>query len=66
MDNLLVKRSKVNAAFLIIRVKLAKKRQNLYSRILSVEVELRLAPFVIYRNCVSCFWLCTSGKFNQS
>ena len=31
-----------------------------------MEVEVRLAPFVLYKDFVSCFLLCTSGKFNQS
>ena len=31
-----------------------------------MEVEVRLAPICSSNVCVSCFWVCTSGKFNQS
>ena len=30
-----------------------------------MEVELELAVFVVYKDCIICFWACTSGKFNQ-
>ena len=31
-----------------------------------MEVEVGLALSVVYKDCVSCFWVFTSGKFNQS
>ena len=31
-----------------------------------MEAKLRLAPFVVWKDCVRFFWMCASGKFNQS
>ena len=31
-----------------------------------MEVEVGIAPFVVHKEYVSCFWVCTSGNFNQS
>ena len=31
-----------------------------------MEMEVELAPFVAYKDCVSLFWVCTSDKFVQS
>ena len=31
-----------------------------------MEVEVRLSPFVVHKDCVSCFLVCFSGKFSQS
>ena len=31
-----------------------------------MEVEVNVVPCVVYKDCVSCSWLCTSDKFNQS
>ena len=31
-----------------------------------MEVEVKLAPFVVYKDIATCFWVCTSGKFTQS
>ena len=44
---------------------ISKKRQNFNSRLLSMEVEAWLAPFVGYKKFVSCFRVCTSVKFNK-
>ena len=29
-------------------------------------MEVGIALFVVYNDCVNCFWVCTSGKDNQS
>ena len=31
-----------------------------------MEAEVELAPFLVYKDCVSGFWVCTSCKVNQS
>ena len=31
-----------------------------------MEVEVELAPFIVYKDCIRRFWECTSSKFNQS
>ena len=31
-----------------------------------MEAEKEIAPFVAYKDCVSCFWVCACGKFSQS
>ena len=31
-----------------------------------MEVKIGLAPFGVYKDCVSGFWVCTSGKFIQN
>ena len=31
-----------------------------------MEVEVDLAPFLVYKDCVSGVWVCTSRTFNQS
>ena len=31
-----------------------------------MEVDVVLAPFGVYKDCVSGFWVCACGKFNQS
>ena len=31
-----------------------------------MEVEAGLAPFLVYKDCVSCFWVCTSGDVDRS
>ena len=46
--------------------KVIKKRQSFIYRALSTEVEVELAPFSVYKDCVSGVWVCTSCKFNQS
>ena len=46
--------------------KVIKKRQSFIYRALSTEVEVELAPFSTYKDCVSGVLVCTSCKFNQS
>ena len=46
--------------------KLSRKRQIFIYRALSTEVEVELAPFSVYKDCVSGFRVCTSCKINQS
>ena len=46
--------------------KVSKKRQSFIYRALSTEVEVELAPFSVYKDCVSGVWVCTYCKFNQS
>ena len=46
--------------------KVCKKRQSFIYRALSTEVEVKLALFSVYKDCVSGVWVCTSCKFNQS
>ena len=42
------------------------KNGKILIRLLSMEVEAGLAPFVVYKDCLSCFWMRTLGIFNQS
>ena len=35
-------------------------------RAFSVEVEVGIARFWVYKDCISVVWGCTAGKFNQS
>ena len=30
-----------------------------------MEMEVGAAPFGVHNNCVSCFWVCSSVRFNQ-
>ena len=46
--------------------KFSKKRQSFIYRALSTEVDVELALFSVFKDCVSGFWVCTSCKFNQS
>ena len=46
--------------------KISKKRQSFIYRALLTEVEEKLAPLSIYKDCVSGVWVCNSCKFNQS
>ena len=46
--------------------KVSKKRQIFIYRALSTEVEVKLAPLSVYKDCVSGVWVCSSCKFNQS
>ena len=52
-DNLIVKRSKICAAFFIIMEKNIKKGQNFNSRLLCKELGVGVAPFVVYKGCGS-------------
>ena len=45
---------------------LAKNGKVLFTEHSHKEVEVELAPFSVYKDCVSVVWLCTSCKFNQS
>ena len=31
-----------------------------------MEIDVGVALFLVYKVCVSCLWLCTSGKLKQS
>ena len=66
IDILLVKKPKINAAFLIINKKVRKKQQSFIYRTLSTEIEIETTPFSVYKDCVGGVWVCTSCKFNQS
>ena len=46
--------------------KVSKNRQSFNYRALSTEVEVELATFSVYKDCVSGVWVCTSGNINQS
>ena len=66
IDNLLVQNP--HKKFCIFDNKLAasKKRQGFTYRALLAEVEVRIAPFWIYKDCISVVWGCSAGNFYQS